>query len=84
MHSLFFYSYLKRLKQSIKINNTYRLFKETLSEVPYGSLLGLILFNIFTDDLFLWLTSATLHNFTGNSAILDFSNDLLELKPRRV
>ena len=51
----FFYSYLKRCKQNVKINNTYSLFKELLSGVSQGSILGPILFNILINDLFLWL-----------------------------
>ena len=36
----FFYSYLKRRKQNVKINNTYSLFKELLSGVLQGSILA--------------------------------------------
>ena len=64
-----FCSYLKRLKQNVKINNTYSLFKKILSGVRQGSILGSILFNIFIDDLFLWLSTTDLHNFTDDSTI---------------
>ena len=51
-----FYSHLKQRKQNVKSNSTYSLFKELLSGVRPGSILGLIHFNIFINNLFLWLT----------------------------
>ena len=47
------HSYLNDRKQGVKINNQYSSFEEILFGVPQGSLLGLLLFNIFTNDLFL-------------------------------
>ena len=75
----FFYSYLKQRKQNVKINNTYSLFKELLSGVPQGSILGTILFNFFFYYLFLWLSTADLHNFADDNTISAFSKDLQEL-----
>ena len=48
----FFYSYLKRRNQCLKINNTYGVFQAILSWVPQGSILHPILLNIFINDLF--------------------------------
>ena len=43
----FFYSYLKRRKQNVKISSTHTVFQVLLSRVPQGSILGPLLFNTF-------------------------------------
>ena len=65
----FFYSYLKRRKQSIKRNSTHSVFQLLLSDIPQGSTLGLILFNIFINNLFYRVKESELQNFTDDDAI---------------
>ena len=67
-------------KQNVKINNTYTIFiKELLSGMLQGSILGPILFNIFINNLSLWLSTTDLHNFADDNTISAFSKDLQEL-----
>ena len=65
----FIYSYLKRRKQGVKINETESIFQILLSGVPQGSILGPILFNIFINDLFLFIKDVELANFADDNTI---------------
>ena len=53
----FVYDCLTSCKQRTKISNTYRSWQEILSEVPQGSILGPLLFNIDICDLTVWPNS---------------------------
>ena len=70
------YSYLKRWKQSVRINNTYSSFQTILSGVPQGSVLGAILFNVYMNDLFFFIKQATVHNYAGDNTLAYFPKTL--------
>ena len=46
---------LKDRQQNVRINNIFSVFQNILSGVSQGSILGQILFNIFLNDLFLFI-----------------------------
>ena len=76
---VFFYSYLKRRKQNVRINNTHSIFQILLSEVPQRYILGPILLNIFINDLLLWISNSELLNFADDNTISAAENTIEEL-----
>ena len=65
----FIYSYLKRRKQKVKVNNVLSGFLTLLSGVPQGSILDPILFNIFLNGLLSTLKLSDLFKFADDNAI---------------
>ena len=57
-------SYLKSRKQRIQINNKFSSLKKVIAVVSRGSIDGQLLFNLFINDLFLFICFSTLSNYT--------------------
>ena len=76
---LLIYSNLKNRKQSVRINNVYSTFLELISAVSQGSVLGALLFNIFLNDLYMFITKASLLNYADDNTSSAYSSDLNSL-----
>ena len=79
MHALkLIYSYLSNRIQSVKVKDAYSSTSTVLSDVPQGSLLGVILFNLQFTDIFYITDESGLCNFADDnnlSAIGDTVED---------
>ena len=53
-------SYLGQRKQRVKINGSFNEWKTTSVGVPQGSVMGLLLFNIYINDMFMFISNS--HN----------------------
>ena len=75
----FIYSYMKKRKQAVKINDIESLFKILLSGIPQGSILGQFLFHILSNDLLFFINEAKLENFADDNTIYAAKKDLNKL-----
>ena len=70
------FDYLKDRKQRVKILNHRSSWKELTKGVPQGSILGPFLFNVFINDLFLFIENCKLHNYADDNSLMYSSPDL--------
>ena len=71
-------SYLSGHKQCVKIRNSFSFLKLILSDIPHGSILEPIFFNIFMNDIFLLLGS-DLHNFADDNTVTAVAETIQDL-----
>ena len=73
-------SYLKDQRQAVQINNNFSSCKKVQAGVPQESIDGPLLFNLFINDLVLFLYETSLNNYADNNDLYSIGKDLNVIK----
>ena len=73
------YNYLTFRKQRTKVNNSFSTWKDIKSGVPQGSILGPLLFNIFINDVFLFLPETEIVNYADDNTPYTINKDATQV-----
>ena len=73
-------SYLDNRKQRVRVNSNFSSWQEIITGVPQGFILGSLLFNIFVNDLFLFVSSSNLSNYADDNTLYTSGYNLKEAK----
>ena len=66
----YFYSHLTNRNQCVCINDKERDFQKIVSVVPEDSISGLMLFNFLINDLFFFVSNASMYNFADDHFLM--------------
>ena len=73
-------SYLCNRQQRISINGSFSDWIELMAGVPQGSILGPLLFNIFLNDIFMFISKCNLCNYANGNTLFPTGKDLNRIR----
>ena len=65
-------------RQSVKIGSAYGFWNETKRGVPQGSILRTLLFNVFINDIFMFIEKSEICKFADDNTICDCGKENLK------
>ena len=71
-------NYLSNRYQHVKIGSTFSSYLEILGGAPQGSILGLILFNVFINDFIFFIQETEVSNFADDTTLYSCSPNFEE------
>ena len=69
-------SYLSQRKQKVKINGSFSEWKTTSVGVPQGSVLGPLLFNIYINDMFMFISNSQICRYADDTTLYVIHQDI--------
>ena len=75
-------SYLKYRRQAVQINNNFSSYKKVQAGVLQGSIDDLLLFNLFVNDLVLFLSKTFLSNYADDNNLYSIGKELNIIKEK--
>ena len=73
-------NFLCNKQQRISINGSFSNWAEVIIGVPQGSILGLLLFNIFLNDIFMFISKFNVFNYVDHNTLYSTGKDLNRIR----